>query len=388
MDNATDSNKDFQKYKYIFIGVVIAAVILVFITLISAWYINSKDNNDEKEVAEDIGKDKFYGELQTTGFTESDISWYNLEDGEYQLTYLGEIDSDKIADYEIVTRVFIEPQGEDIDRYWGKCVSISGDLQEEVGGLLKKVGYGNDIPVFDLKKIEEVDESKCSKVYSVEPIGTEKFDGSISGELTRSVRPAYDISYDFELKLTEPSLELSGGSGLLTESIYVSPISSVADEFTNSLDKKVKLEGYLTWGYAESRHFVVTKISEPGAFEETGIIETDKFSIEAEGCEYIPQQGIDSYVGLISCGDGLVLSFDYGWYSDPLETVDNQLRDLETIDGKEAFIIQPNFVETTNGTTGVYFPDLGNSNKLTITVEGLSPMQSEEVVKMFETIKF
>lgn len=105
--------------------------------------------------------------------------------------------------------------------------------------------------------------------------------------------------------------------------------------------------------------------------------------------EYRPLQGIDSLVGNF-VGDGVTMSFDFGWYSnslvedsDPAYTVT-----YETIDGENAKIVVPK--STTDGMTGVYFEGLGSNgmNRLQISGSGLTDEQQSLVLQMFRTIQF
>jgi len=101
-------------------------------------------------------------------------------------------------------------------------------------------------------------------------------------------------------------------------------------------------------------------------------------------------QGIDSYVGEF-VGDGTKLGFDYGWYSNSLAE-DNDLNHTvayETIGGYRAKIVVPKIAG--NGTTGVYFGDLGGGTQKTrfnIYGENLNASQQETAVKIFRTLKF
>jgi len=103
--------------------------------------------------------------------------------------------------------------------------------------------------------------------------------------------------------------------------------------------------------------------------------------------EFIKLQGIDSFVGEFVGGD-TVLYFDYGWYSNPLAEDDDPDHNVtyEAIDGFNAKIVVPKIVG--NGTTGVYFDNLGSSNKLNIEGYDLSATNQDVSLKIFRTIKF
>jgi len=101
-------------------------------------------------------------------------------------------------------------------------------------------------------------------------------------------------------------------------------------------------------------------------------------------------QGTDSYVGEF-VGDGAKLSFDYGWYSNSLAEEDDPDHTViyETIDGYRAKIVTPKIIG--NGTTGVYFGDLGGSfqkTRLQISGYDLTETQQKIALKIFRSLTF
>jgi hypothetical protein len=117
-------------------------------------------------------------------------------------------------------------------------------------------------------------------------------------------------------------------------------------------------------------------------------VDAGAFSIYAPpGWEFRQKQGIDSYVGEFT-GSGVVLKFDYGLYSSPLdEAVEPQyVVAHETIGGYGAKIVCPR--APGHGVTGVYFPKIANSNKLCLWGQGLTDTQQELALKIFRTVRF
>ena len=107
------------------------------------------------------------------------------------------------------------------------------------------------------------------------------------------------------------------------------------------------------------------------------------------GWEFNKLQGIDSYVGEF-VGDGVKLSFDFGWYSNSLadDNDPDHVVTYKTIDGYKAKIVFPKI--TGKGTTGVYFADLGGKiQKTSFQISGrdLTKSQQETALKIFQTIK-
>lgn len=120
-------------------------------------------------------------------------------------------------------------------------------------------------------------------------------------------------------------------------------------------------------------------------------VDADSFTLSLPpGWTFNKLQGKDSYAGEF-VGDGAKLGFDYGWYSDPLAQDGDPDYNItyETIGGYKAKIVVPKIVG--NGTTGVYFDDLGGEiqkTRLQISGYNLTAFQQETVLKIFRTIKF
>ncbi len=117
-------------------------------------------------------------------------------------------------------------------------------------------------------------------------------------------------------------------------------------------------------------------------------VDAGPFSILApSGWEFHQLQGIDSYVGEF-VGDGVVLNFDFGRYSNPLDEAKKPAYAVvhESIGGSDAKIVSPK--KPGHGVTGIYFPKVSGSNKLCLYGQNLTSTQQELVLKIFETIRF
>jgi hypothetical protein len=117
-------------------------------------------------------------------------------------------------------------------------------------------------------------------------------------------------------------------------------------------------------------------------------VEAGAFSIYAPpGWEFHRKQGIDSYVGEFT-GSGVVLEFDYGLYSSPLdEAVEPKyVVAHDTIGGYGAKVVCPR--TPGHGVTGVYFPKIASSNKLCLWGQDLTDTQQELALKIFRTVRF
>ena len=111
------------------------------------------------------------------------------------------------------------------------------------------------------------------------------------------------------------------------------------------------------------------------------------------GWQLIELQGVDSYVGEI-VGDGVLLGYDFGWYSSPLVDDDDPLHIVtyEDIAGRRAKLVLPK--EGTEGLVGVYIADFDGSGKdqlphnhLQISGSGLATEQQESAFAIFRSIR-
>jgi hypothetical protein len=118
-------------------------------------------------------------------------------------------------------------------------------------------------------------------------------------------------------------------------------------------------------------------------------IDAGPFSILApSGWEFHQLEGVDSYVGEF-VGDGVVLRFDFGRYSKPLEKEAKKPAYIvlhKSIGGLPARIVSPR--APGRGVTGVYFRNVGDSNALSLFGYDLRSAQEELVFKIIETIRF
>ena len=90
---------------------------------------------------------------------------------------------------------------------------------------------------------------------------------TLTGKIARFQRPAPDIGYDYQVILKEPITDNNNASGLpqIVNSYLISPVSDeiwelIEQEIEKDSDSTV-IEGYDTWGYAESKYIIVTAIN-------------------------------------------------------------------------------------------------------------------------------
>jgi len=117
-------------------------------------------------------------------------------------------------------------------------------------------------------------------------------------------------------------------------------------------------------------------------------VDAGPFSILApSGWEFHQLEGVDSYVGEF-VGGGVVLTFDFGGYSNPLKEERKPAYVVihKSIGGRRAKIVNPRVPG--HGITGVYFRNAGNASALTLFGKDLTPTQQELALKIFDTLRF
>ena len=87
-------------------------------------------------------------------------------------------------------------------------------------------------------------------------------------------------------------------------------------------------------------------------------------------------------------GDGIVLTFDYGRYSNDLRdaVAPKYIITQEQVGGHKSKIVYPR--ASGHGLTGIYFAKVVGSDKLCLWGQDLTESQRELALKVFRTIRF
>jgi len=147
------------------------------------------------------------------------------------------------------------------DEMLGKCVKAGGVIYN--GWKKDPLYYLSNFSVLEVKKIEKLGNNNCAPYESfvkIFPNAGEKV--SLSGVLMRQERPAPDIGYDYQLKLLKPFIDVVDESREINVMQVVPATNDIWLKFEKNINKEVGLEGYVEWGYAESRHFRTSNIIE------------------------------------------------------------------------------------------------------------------------------
>ena len=104
-------------------------------------------------------------------------------------------------------------------------------------------------------------------------------------------------------------------------------------------------------------------------------------------------QGIDSYIGNIN-GDGISLSFDYGWYTGPATNLptNEYLVTEEEISGHYKQIVKP--IDSELNYTRIHLFKISDSignpgtyNSLTVSTNNLNSAEQEMVIEVFNNVE-
>jgi hypothetical protein len=161
---------------------------------------------------------------------------------------------------------YLESEDSEFVRYQGKCVRVIGTVKEGWQDIEKQNFTVNKQDTYQRSvlipsEIEPLKYSTCNPYAKSVSESLNKV--TLKGTIIRGVRPAPDIGYDYQLKLDEPYLDKSSFSGSPEKisTLDVAPSNnSLWETLEKSIGKKVKIEGFLAWGYSETRYLKATSV--------------------------------------------------------------------------------------------------------------------------------
>lgn len=196
------------------------------------------------------------GVIRTSGLSEDEKQKLGLSSVAYQLTDFNKNDKQDLYGYYLIS------SDKDIETLLGKCVQLVGNEPTEWKNKDKRDSYLRT--AFILKSINLVDTANCSP-YSETPTenvaGAEKI--TLRGVANNGNRPAPDINYDYQVKLSKPFLDKDNSSGSPQQVSLVDTVPDTNDvwiELTNNVNREVEIQGYMNWGYSESKYFRITSV--------------------------------------------------------------------------------------------------------------------------------
>ncbi|MBU0975118.1 hypothetical protein KKD03_05465 [Patescibacteria group bacterium] len=196
------------------------------------------------------------GVVRTSGLNEDEKQKLGLSSVTYQLTDFNQNDKQDLYGYYLIS------SDETIETLLGKCVQITGVKLMEWKN--KNIGDSYLRTAFVLNSINPVDNLKCNP-YSITPVEnvTEAERLTLRGVANNSDRPAPDINYDYQIKLSKSFLDKENSSGSPQQVSLVDAIPDTNDVWitlTDNINREVEIQGYMEWGYSESKYFRITSI--------------------------------------------------------------------------------------------------------------------------------
>lgn len=240
------------------------------IALIGAWIVfkpNVKNNtltNQRKTPLRDPNEVAVTGVIRTGGLSEEEKQKLELSSIQFQITDF--VQNGQQSD---IYGYYLKSDNKEIEGLLGKCVKISGVIPNEwrnkdIGGM-DNIPYTYSRVVLVPNKVERVDFLNCSPYSYRLPVditdNQQKL--SIRGVVSYGVRPAPDISYDYQLKPSEPffdELDSQGRPSSVRFIDIIPGINSAWIELENNIGKEVTVEGYMVWGYSESRYLEIISV--------------------------------------------------------------------------------------------------------------------------------
>src|SRR3989344_8948572 len=244
----------------------IAIALLLVVLLISGALLlkNTKKNitfNQESAIPNLTDQLVVTGVLRTSGLSEEEKQKFGLTTVNYQVTYFG--DYQRAYQEGQIMGYFLLSSNVN-DELLGKCVRLSGVIPEEWKNKIKADVYNRS--VLNVASIEKIDNSSCNPyVQSQLTVDNTQEKLVLRGTAVHTKRPAPDIGYDYQLKLVEPFTDKLNASGLGPQPQstvdIIPPTNVIWIDLEENINKEIGVEGYMVWGYAESRYLLVISVN-------------------------------------------------------------------------------------------------------------------------------
>ncbi len=197
------------------------------------------------------------GVIRTSGLSDDEKQRLGLFGVSYQITDLSKKDKEDLDGY------YLLPSDQKLETFLGKCVHVIGTEPTEWLSRDKTDSYQRSTLV--LNSINQIDGAECSPSLATSVgnnSGAKKL--TLQGIVENSTRPAPDIYYDYQVKLAKPLLDEYNASGLPQEVSRIIVIPESKDlwvKLMDSVNLEVEIQGYMEWGYAESKYFKLTELT-------------------------------------------------------------------------------------------------------------------------------
>lgn len=210
------------------------------------------------------------GVIRTSGVTDQMATTWSISKPIYQITNLKIKPNYSGIEFD---GAYLVNSNIPMEKYLGRCVQLKVGMQD-----LSKPFINKDYTVngeYTYKNLLLYPLNVQPLVYSLalcNPYGdkqpTEEKKKSMQGKtftgtMGKITRPAPGIGYDYELILDVPytdPLDASGLSARKNSLIVVPSTNKIWEEIERNMGRRVIVNGYATWGYAESRYLLVTSV--------------------------------------------------------------------------------------------------------------------------------
>ncbi len=207
------------------------------------------------------------GVIRTSGLSEEEKQKFGLTTVNYQITDFGDYQKayqeGQVMGYYLLSNTVN-------DELLGKCVRVAGTIPEEWKNKNKDDSYNH--LVLNIASIEKIDNSTCNPYSQTPPAIVDNTQEKLSlrGTIIHGNRPSPDIGYDYQLRLAEPFIDQNSSAGSPQEVSLVDAVpndNSIWKELENNINKAINVEGYMVWGYAESKYFQITSVKNPTDYD-------------------------------------------------------------------------------------------------------------------------
>ena len=305
---------------------------LLFIVLLTSggWFVlNSKNKtSSQRKQSTTVQTNQMVttGVIRTSGLSEEEKQKFGLTTVNYQVTDFG--DYQRAYQEGQIMGYFLLSSNVN-DELLGKCVRLSGVIPEEWKNKIKADVYNRS--VLNVASIEKIDNSSCNPyVQSQLTVDNTQEKLVLRGTAVHTKRPAPDIGYDYQLKLVEPFTDKLNASGLGPQPQstvdIIPPTNVIWIDLEENINKEIGVEGYMVWGYAESRYLLVISVNNENDHPEKAANSTQ--SALSYGLFYPYTNGITinnskpTIIGKVSQSGQSYLSTKFGLEKSPASQAD------------------------------------------------------------------
>jgi len=242
------------------------SIVILFIVLLAGgnWFLlNSKKkiSSQQPPISIQANQTVITGVVRTTGLSYGEKQKFGLTAANYQITdfvnYQKNYKENQIMGYFLLSN-------NTNDNLLGKCVRVTGIIPENWKNKNKANIYNRSI--LNVDNMKKIDNSNCNPYGQAHfTIDNTQEKLTLRGSVDHSKRPSPDIGYDYQLKLSEPFVDKfsSADSPQKVSLIDVTPnTNNLWTKLENNINKNITVEGYMVWGYAESRYLQIITIKE------------------------------------------------------------------------------------------------------------------------------